>query len=177
MKNENQKSTETKSKSLGQKPSRVGSRKPKGNQKPSTRTDEKFDVILQSKTLHDDKGAFIGYEFYRAVKVKLPNGAVKLLTMEDEKIILNFSESWEILPSVIRLLENENKVCPEFGTQTKSTKQHSVESKVLRYIKSKSASSESLHFLLISELKSSNIDIPHKKDVAVKGTKPITDTI
>ena len=90
------------------------------------------DCVLLHDTI-EEKGALVGYNFQRALKVKLPDGSSKLLPLK-EFIKINFVGAWDILPNVLRVLDSENRKCEEFVSSNKYVSQHSVESKLKKYL-------------------------------------------
>lgn len=129
-----------------------------------------FDAVLQHKAIVSADGDLIGYMFQRAMKVKLPDGSTNLLTL-DEEINLPLKGLWDLLPTIIKLLDNENKTCPEFATQSKPTQRHSVESKLYRFLESKMELYNVVG--LLSTLKKSEISKPVKaKKAGANSTVP-----
>lgn len=156
MSNSNKNNTTTSTKGKGSNSSRGSQKRKPQKARPS---EKKFDTVLQHSTKFKDE--FNGFIFIRAVKVDLPNGSSKLMPLEDEQISLNFKGKLDLIPTVLRLLESENKKCPDFATQSKATQRHSVESKLLIYLEERRDSNDL--GLLKSSLKKSEIVSPTKK--------------
>lgn len=105
---------------------------PKRNTTPQKVKSSEGEYIL----LHEarvEEGVLLGYKFQRAARVKLPNGKSHLLPLE-EYIYIDVSSCWDVFPNILRVLDSENKKCKEFVSTTLPVSQHSVESKLKRYL-------------------------------------------